>query len=74
MQIWVLLHILTIKKDILVHGRGPTQRLVSTLTAEKCTQLTLTLRFYDFSADYNAVTFDDIKEVHNYFMKKNDIV
>ena len=29
------------KKDILVLGRGPTQGLESTLTAEKCTQLTL---------------------------------
>ena len=29
---------------------------------------------YDFSADYNAVTIDDIKDIHNYLMKKNDIV
>ena len=29
---------------------------------------------YDFSADYNAVTLDDIKDVRNYLMKKNDIV
>ena len=28
----------------------------------------------DFSADYNAVTVDDIKDIHNYLMKKNDIV
>ena len=35
MQIWALLYILTIKKDILVLGRGPTQGLESTLTAEK---------------------------------------
>ena len=25
---------------------------------------------YDFSADYNAVTIDDIKDIHNYLMKK----
>ena len=30
--------------------------------------------FYDFSADYNAVTLDDIKDIHKYLMKKNDIV
>ena len=29
---------------------------------------------YDFSPDYNAVTLDDIKDIHNYFIKKNDIV
>ena len=34
-------HIDNKKKDILVLGRGPTQGLESTLTAEKCTQLTL---------------------------------
>ena len=25
---------------------------------------------YDFSADYNAVAVDNIKDVHNYLMKK----
>ena len=25
---------------------------------------------YDFSADYNAITTDDIKDIHNYLMKK----
>ena len=25
---------------------------------------------YDFSADYNAVTLDDIKDIHKYLMKK----
>ena len=29
---------------------------------------------YNFSADYNAITVDDIKDIHNYLMKKNDIV
>ena len=30
----------------------------------------LTGYVYDFSADYNAVTVDDIKDIHNYVMKK----
>ena len=30
--------------------------------------------FYDFSADYNAVIVDDIKDIHKYLMKKNNIV
>ena len=34
----------------------------------------LTEYVYDFSADYNAITIDDIKDIHNYLMKKNDIV
>ena len=29
---------------------------------------------YGFSADYDVVTVDDIKDIHNYLMKKNDIV
>ena len=34
----------------------------------------LTGYVYDFSADYNTVTLDDIKAIHNCLMKKNDIV
>ena len=26
---------------------------------------------YDFSIDYNAITVDDILDIHKYFMKKN---
>ena len=29
---------------------------------------------YNFSADYDAITVDDIKDIHKYLMKKNDIV
>ena len=29
---------------------------------------------YDFSVDYDATDVDDIKDIHNYLMKKNDIV
>ena len=29
---------------------------------------------YDFSVDYDAVAVDDILDIHNYLMKKNDIV
>ena len=28
----------------------------------------------DFSADYNVVTVDDVKDIQNYLMKKIDIV
>ena len=28
---------------------------------------------YDFSVDYDAIVVDDILEIHNYLMKKNDI-
>ena len=34
----------------------------------------LTGYVYDFSADYNAVTVDNIKGIHKYLMKKNNIV
>ena len=29
---------------------------------------------YDFSVDYDATDIHDIKDIHKYFMKKNDIV
>ena len=29
---------------------------------------------YDFSVDYDAAYVDDIKDIHKYLMKKNDIV
>ena len=124
------------KKDILILGKGPTQKLEHTLTSEKiysinfskwhpkfCLSLhynvsnsylfvngTETITFkakdpeivttplclgnisknlsvdnmkkkkgfygyvYDFSVDYDAVAVDDILNIHNYLMKKNDIV
>ena len=34
----------------------------------------LTRYVYDFSADYNAVMVDNIKDIHKYLMKKNGIV
>ena len=29
---------------------------------------------YDFSVDYNSTDVDDIKDMHKYLMKKNNIV
>ena len=29
---------------------------------------------YDFSGDYDTITVGDIKDIHKYLMKKNDIV
>ena len=29
---------------------------------------------YDFSVDYDAIEVDDILDINNYVMKKNDIV
>ena len=29
---------------------------------------------YDFIVDYNAIAVDDIKDIHKYLMKKNNIV
>ena len=28
---------------------------------------------YDFSVDYDTIAVDDILEIHNYLMKKNNI-
>ena len=29
---------------------------------------------YDFSVDYDPISVDDIKDIHNYLMKNNNIV
>ena len=29
---------------------------------------------YDFSVDYNAIRNDEVLDIHNYLMKKNNIV
>ena len=29
---------------------------------------------YDFSVDYDAISADDIKDIHNHLMQKNNIV
>ena len=29
---------------------------------------------YDFSVDYNAVAVNDIKDIHEYLMRKNNLV
>ena len=29
---------------------------------------------YDFSVDYNAIAVDEIKNIHNYLMKKNNMI
>ena len=34
----------------------------------------LTGYVYDFSADYNAIAADDVKDNHNYLMKKNIMI
>ena len=30
--------------------------------------------FYDFNVDYDAITVDDISEIHKYLMKKNNMI
>ena len=128
-------HIDNKKKDILVLGKGPTQGLEHTLTAEKMYSINFTVtkkkfclslhyngansylfvngteiykfkakdseivasplclgniskdwstdnmkktgfngHVYDFSVDYDSIDVDDIKDIHKYLMKKNNIV
>ena len=125
-------HIDNKKKNILVLGKGPTQGLEHTLTAEKMYSINFIVTkkkfcfslhyngvnsylfvngteiykfkakgseivanllclgkiskswsidnmkktgyFYGFSVDYDAIAVVDIKNIHEYLMKKNDIV
>ena len=128
-------HINNKKKDILVLGKGPTQRVEHTLTAERMYSINFTMTkkkfclslhyngaksylfvngteiykfkakdseiiatplclgnvskdwsvdimkktgfsgyVYDFSVDYDATAIDDIKDIHKYLMKKNNLI
>ena len=128
-------HIDNKKKDILVLGKGPTQGLEHTLTAEKMYSINFTVTnkkfclslycngansylivngteiytfkakdseilvspiclgniskdwsvdkmkrtgftgyVYDFSVDYDPISVNDIKHIHNYLMRKNNIL
>ena len=74
------IHIDNKKKDILVLGRGPTQGLESTLTTEKMYSINfaVTKKKCCLSLHYNGgnsyLFFNDIKDIHKYLMKKNNIV
>ena len=41
---------------------------------DKIKRTRLTRYVYDFSVDYDAIAVDDILDIHNYLMKKNDLV
>ena len=43
-------------------------------SAENMKKTGLTGYVYDFSADYDSTDVDDIKDIHKYLMKRNDIV
>ena len=43
-------------------------------SAENMKKTGLTGYVHDFSADYDSTDVDDIKSIHKYLMKRNDIV
>ena len=43
-------------------------------SADNMKKAGLTGYAYDVSADYDAITVDDFKDIHKYLMKKNDIL
>ena len=67
------------KKDILVLGRGPTQGLETTLTAEKMYSINVTVAKKKFclSLHYNGAytyLFVNGKEIHKFKAKDSEIV
>ena len=57
-------------KDILILGTSPTQGFCEhSLTVEKIYSINFTDP-YNFSVNYDAISVDDIKDIHNYLMKK----
>ena len=76
-QKWVLLLILLIKKDILVLGKGPTQGLENTLTAEKkySVNFTVTKKKFCLSLHYNGVNsylFVNGTEIYKFKAKEKE--
>ena len=43
-------------------------------SADNMKKIGFTGYLYDFSVDYDAIAVDDIKDIHKYLMKKNNIV
>ena len=73
------IHIDNKKKDILVLGRGPTQGLESTLTAEKMYSInvTVTKKKFCLTLHYNGVNsylFVNGTEIHKFKSKDSEIV
>ena len=58
-------------------GSCSKQPIIS-LTHEKVVNISIVYELgvyvHDFSADYDAITVDDIKDIHKYLMKKNNII
>ena len=78
-QIWVLLPTLIIKKDILVLGKGPTQGLEHTLTAEKMYPInfTVTKKKFCLSLHYNgenSYLFANCKKIVKFKAKDSEIL
>ena len=74
-QIWVLLPILIIKKKTLVLGKGPTQGLENTLTAEKMYSInfTVTKKRFCLSLLYNeANSYLFVNGTEIYIFKPNN--
>ena len=72
-------HIDNKKKDILVLGKGPTQGLEHTLTAEKMYSInfTVTKKKFCLSLHYNGANsylFVNGKEIHKFKAKDSEIV
>ena len=44
------------------------------LSADNMKRTRFTRYVYDFSADYDPIDVDDIKDIRKYLMEKNDIV
>ena len=50
------------------------RKILKDLAADNTKKTRLNGYVYDFSVDYDAIAVDDILDIHNYLMKKNDIV
>ena len=73
------IHIDNKKKDILVLGKGPTQGLENTLTAEKIYQInfTLTKKTFCLSLHYNGANtylFVNDREIYKFKAKDSEIL
>ena len=50
------------------------RKCINRLVADNIKKTGLKGYVYDFSTDYSAIDVDDIKDIYNYLMKKNNIV
>ena len=68
------IHKFRAKDSMIVPNNLCLGNVLKDLLASKMKKIGFNGYIYDFSVDYDSIDVDDIKNIHKYLMKRNDIV